>query len=369
MATTERPVASLRLRRALLAGLLAVLAWLCIVVLRPFVTPVIWAAIIAYVSWPAFRRVGTLCHRQPTTSAFVMTMLVAVIVIGPLLVLGTLLQDEVFRVVHALRAYRTGAAELPAFLQSIPGLSDALQQAIDRLAGDPIVLRRLIVDWAMDSHDELLGMLGSVGRNIAKLGVALITAFFFYRDGPRLVRQTSHLLARLFGDRLDRYVRAASTMVRAVVFGFLVTAVAQGTIAGIGYAVVGAEAPVTLGALTALASVIPLIGTGLVWGIVAATLMVTGHVWPGIALVAWGTVLVHPVDNLLRPLLISAATQVPYLLVMFGVIGGIAAFGLVGLFIGPVSLAVATAIWREWLDDRPSAPDSTDSRPAPPSGA
>jgi predicted PurR-regulated permease PerM len=361
MPATERPVASLQMRRALLAVLLGALAWLCIVVLRPFITPVVWAAIITYASWPAFRRIDRLCRRHPATSAFVMTMLVTIVLVGPMLLLGVLLQHEVSGAYRALIPYRTGAAELPTFLRSIPGLGDALQEAIDRLARDPAVLRKLVVDWAMNSHDELLGMIGSVGRNVAKLIVALITAFFFYRDGPRLAQQSSDLLDQLFGDRFERYVRAASAMVRAVVFGFLITAVAQGLIAGIGYAVVGANAPVALGALTTLASIVPVVGTGLVWGIVAITLATTGHVWPGIALVAWGTLLVHPVDNVLRPLLISNATKLPFLLVIFGVIGGIAAFGLVGLFIGPVTLAVATAIWREWLNERKDGSGHADS--------
>lgn len=359
MAVIDRPLASLKLRRGLLAVLLGALAWLCIVVLRPFITPIAWAAIIAYVSWPAYRRVERLCRHRPAASALVMTTLVTVVIVAPLLLLGVLVQDEVAGAYRALIAYRTGAAELPAFLRSWPGLADSVQHAIDQLAGEPAVLRQLVVDWAMDSHDALLGMVGSVGRNVAKFIVALITVFFFYRDGHRLAQQSGAIMAQLFGDRLDRYVRAGTTMARAVVFGFVVTAVAQGTIAGIGYAAVGADAPIALGALTALASIVPVVGTGLVWGTAAVTLLATGHAWPGIALLAWGTLLVHPVDNLLRPLLISSATQVPFLLIMFGVIGGIAAFGLVGLFIGPVALAIATAIWREWLNERPGA-----SRPA-----
>lgn len=141
------------------------------------------------------------------------------------------------------------------------------------------------------------------------------------------------------------------------------TQLVQGAIAGIGYAVVGVDAPVLLGALTALASVVPVVGTFLVWGVVAAALMLTGHAWPGVALLVWGTVLVNPADNLLRPLLISNATQMPFLLVMFGVIGGLAAFGLVGLFVGPVALAVATAVWREWLNERDLAHPPGAGRP------
>jgi predicted PurR-regulated permease PerM len=227
--------------------------------------------------------------------------------------------------------------------------------------------RRFIADWATSSRGELLGFMGAIARNLVKLVLTILTAYFVFRDGAALALQVRTLLSRVFDSRLDRYVRAAGAMVRAVVFGFLMTALAQGTIAGIGYAVVGVRAPVALGALTAFASIVPVIGTGLVWGIVVLTLLLNGEVWPGLALLGWCTVLVHPVDNILRPLLISNATRVPFLLVMFGAIGGIAAFGLVGLFIGPVVLAIATAVWREWLDVRPAGtgPRGTGTPPTP----
>jgi predicted PurR-regulated permease PerM len=140
-------------------------------------------------------------------------------------------------------------------------------------------------------------------------------------------------------------------MTRAVLYGLLITAVAQGIIAGIGYWIFGLEAPAVLGALTGLLSTAPLLGTAFIWAPLAAGLLLAGHTWKGLLLLAWGTLLVHPVDNLLRPYLISSVTRVPFLLVMFGALGGLAAFGLVGLFAGPVLLGVASAVWLEWATE------------------
>jgi predicted PurR-regulated permease PerM len=352
MPQQDDPVTPSSARRFLLAVLLGALAALCIVVLRPFIVPVLWAAILAYASWPFYRRVLAIARGRPTPAALAMTLLVALILIVPLLVLALLLQNEIAAAYQAMLAYRADGTGPPPILRAIPWFGDALQQALDRYAADPQLVRQLIVDWARHSRAELLGVMGSVGRNVAKLFIALFTVFFFYRDGAQLVRQGAQVTRRFFSDRLDRYFRAAGAMARAVVYGLLVTALVQGTIAGVGYTVVGVDAPVLLGALTALASVVPIVGTFLVWGPVAAALLLTGHPWPGVALLAWGTLLVHPADNLIRPLLISNATQMPFLLVMFGVIGGLAAFGLVGLFVGPVSLAIATAVWREWSGER-----------------
>jgi len=137
-------------------------------------------------------------------------------------------------------------------------------------------------------------------------------------------------------------------MTRAVVYGLLITGLLQGVIAAIGYWIVGLSAPVLLGFLTGMLSIVPIVGTAIVWIPAGVWLLSTGHVWQGIVILVWGAVLVYPADNVLRPILISSAVRVPFLLVMFGALGGLDAFGLVGLFLGPVILATGLAIWREW---------------------
>jgi len=342
--------------RLVLGLLLAVLAVLCVLVMRPFIVPVIWAAIIVYATWPAHRRVVRLCRQRHGRAALITTLIVALALLVPLVWLALLVPDEVAAAVRAIRSYQASEAiRLPALVRAIPWLGDAAQQLLDRYVADPSSLRQLLGEWGQLYRSELLGMAGDVGRNIGKLAIAIVALFFLYRDGDSLAHQAMHVARRFFGGRLDRYARAAAAMIRAVVLGLVVTALIQGTVAGIGYAIFGVGAPVLLGLVTALASIVPVVGTFLVWGTVSVVLVAAGHFWPALGLLAWGTVLVHPVDNLLRPLLISNATQLPFLLVMFGVIGGLAAFGLVGVFIGPIVLALATTVWREWLDERREA--------------
>ena len=107
-----------------------------------------------------------------------------------------------------------------------------------------------------------------------------------------------------------------------------------------------------LGVLTGLLSAAPLLGTAFVWAPIGVGLVLAGHTWKGILLLAWGVLLVHPIDNVLRPLFISSVTRVPFLLVMFGALGGLAAFGLVGVFVGPVVLGIASAVWQEWVAEK-----------------
>ena len=159
---------------------------------------------------------------------------------------------------------------------------------------------------------------------------------------------------RLFDNVLDPYIAVISSVTRSVVYGLMVTAVAQGIVAAIGYAVVGLSAWMLLGALTGVLSVVPVVGTGIVWGAVSVFLLLADHPWKAVILATWGLVLVHPTDNVLRPLLISNATHVPFLPMLFGVLGGLAIWGLLGAVLGPVVLATGLAIWRNWAVPLPS---------------
>ena len=193
-------------------------------------------------------------------------------------------------------------------------------------------------------------------QNAVKLGFAVLTVLFIYRDGESLLDQVRRVLRRFLGRRIDGYIAAIGTTTKAVLYGLVLTAFAQGALAGVGYWFAGVRAPVLFGAFTALIALMPF-GTPFVWGSLGAWLLFTGKTLEGIGLLLWGTLVVSWVDNLIRPLVISSATQIPFLLVMFGVIGGLASFGLIGMFLGPVIVAVLMAVWREWLEDQgPASP-------------
>ena len=351
---SQSGTSSFPLRRALFGLLLGLLGFLCILVLRPFLSPIVWAAILAYVTWPLYCRVRMPFGRFDTLAASLMTLLVVAIAIAPLFWLLVLIQHELLDAYGSFATYLSqGPHRLPTTVQEIPWFGAWLQDGLNRYTTDPAALGREIADGVQSWRGQLGALLGGVGRNLGKLLISLLTLFFFYRDGDLLVRQIQRVAKRVFDDRLDRSVHAAGVMTRAVVYGLLITALAQGVIAGFGYWVVGLEAPAVLGALTGLLSTAPLLGTAFVWAPLGAGLVLTGHTWKGILLLAWGTLLVHPVDNVLRPLFISSVTRVPFLLVMFGALGGLAAFGLVGVFVGPVLLGVASAVWREWAAEDP----------------
>ncbi|MCV2219657.1 AI-2E family transporter [Thauera sp. Sel9] len=344
-------VAEKIVRRIILGLLLGGLLVLGYAVLQPFIVPVAWAVIIAYATWPLHRRLQRRMPRHPGLAALLMSLLLSTAVVLPVLWLASLLRNELGLAIAAITAeIRHGTLALPDFVLNLPWIGDSLQQMLDELTHDPEAFRTQLTDWVRQGADKAVALIGDVGRNAAKLGFALITVFFLYRDGERLLQQVHQVLQRFLGARVDDYLAAVGSMTKAVVWGLVATALAQGLVAGLGYWWAGVSAPVLLGAVTALIAMIPF-GTPVAWGSIGAWLLISGDTVAGIGLLLWGALVVSWVDNLVRPLVISNATRIPFVLVMFGVLGGLAAFGLVGLFLGPVVLAVLMAVWREWIED------------------
>ena len=351
MLELEPPPTIRSLRRTLLGLLGASLTVLCLWVLAPFLASIIWATILAYVSWPACRLVRRPFGRSATAAALVMILLVTCLLVVPLLWLVVLLRNELMGSFKPIAAALSQGAHLvgEAALR-IPWLGPLLRDQSNRYLADPSVLVRESLGVLQTWLGALASVLGGLGRGLAKILLTLLLLFFFYRDGDTIAQELGHAAKRLFGSRHVRYVRAAGAITRAVFFGIVLSAAAQGLIAGIGYRLAGLSAPALLGALTSVLSVIPLIGTALVWLPIAITLVVAGAWGKGLFLLAWGMLLVHPTDNLLRPLLVSNAARLPFLLVALGAIGGMSAFGLIGVFAGPVLLGLAMELWRQWTD-------------------
>ncbi|MDX1605818.1 MAG: AI-2E family transporter [Candidatus Competibacterales bacterium] len=344
-ADSEHRLARWLILGALLAGLL-ILAYQ---VLQPFLIPVIWALILAYVTWPAYRQ---LLRWLPNLAAPAMTLALGLLFALPLIWLIGLLQRELPAAHEYLsELLAQGSAALPPGIAGLPWLGPELTGLLDRLAEESQSLNQHLAEWVQPWIGQIVAVLGNVGRNLFKFGFALITVFFIYRHGEVLVSQSRRVLERFIGERARPYLSAVASTTRAVVYGLVLTALAQGLLAGLGYWAAGVRAPVLLGAVTAIVALVPF-GPPLVWVPLGIGLLLEERWLAGLGLLAWGALVVSWVDNLIRPMVISSATRVPFLLVMFGVLGGIAAFGLVGLFLGPVIVAVLLAVWREWLEEQ-----------------
>jgi predicted PurR-regulated permease PerM len=345
-------------RRVLVAALILGIVLLTFSVLQPFIVPLIWGAILAYVSWPLQQRLERLLRRRAGLAALLTTLIVTLAIVVPLVWLILMLRVEAVDAYARVQTFLAGKPTLPPALRELPWIGAWAQDMLRQLSADPAAIKEQFVMTLEQSSVEVSKLIGGVGRNVAKLFFAVLSMFFLLRDGPRLVREARAVLEGILGPRVHDYLDAIGATTQAVVYALILGAIAQGTVAGIGYFFAGVEAPVLMGAITVLIALIPF-GAPLVWGSLALWLLVTGNLGPGIFLLLWGLLAVSWVDNLVRPMVISNATRMPFLLVVFGVLGGVLAFGLVGLFIGPVLLAVSLAIWREWLEEhqRKDAPN------------
>jgi len=334
------------LRRLLTVVMLAGLVLLGFLVLDPFIVPVIWAAILAYVTWPGYEWLHRKCGGGSVVAALAMTVVVSAAVIVPLAWFAVVVRVELVHAYSETQRVLAGG-ELPPTLLKLPWIGDTLRDLSTRVAQDPHALGAALRRIADRSFEQIAHVVGGVGRNAAKLLLTVVSLFFVYRDGARVAAQLTRALEQMVGPRVHNYLQAIGQTVKAVVYGLVLAALVQGVLVGIGYWLAGVGAPVFLAALTTVCGLIPFAAPA-IWVSVTAWLFLEGSTVAGVGLLVWGGVVMGWTDHIVRPFLISREAQIPFLVVLFGVLGGLAAFGLVGLFVGPVILAVLLAIWREW---------------------
>jgi len=333
-----------------------------LLVLKPFLVPIVWAAILAYVTWPLFRAARRLTHR-PRIVAGVITLTVALGVGIPLGGLLALLANEATALVTRTADWVNAGAPSPQWVVDRPWLATRIDQLEFRDYFDPKQIASYATQYGTMVSTRLVDLAGGVARNVFAFGIMLVMLFAFYTDGERLIEHARRLARVVFPRAPAAFLDNVGGVVRAVVFGLLGTAIAQGVIAAIGFTLFGVPFPAILGLATSALSFVP-VGPPLLWGGAALWLFLEGaawYKWAGMAL--WGLTLVSSVDNVLRPVLISSGpVQVPFLLVFLGVLGGLASMGVLGLFLGPVLLSVTFALVAEF--GAPESPERASSQEA-----
>nr|WP_171294347.1 AI-2E family transporter [Acinetobacter sp. MB5] len=345
--------APILLHRILLFGLFFILLYLSFSVLKYFIIPVVWAIIIAYMTWPIYRWVLGKCGEQRTNLSATLMLFLIILVIGIPFVFAIFILQHEGRQLYAevQQQLFSGHFTLPPLITDLPVVGKDIQRALTELNNNPHNLTQNIMLLLQNHINYGRFVLSEISRNLVKLFFALFSLFFFYRDGVSLLNQVKNALEKVIGPRIHHYLDTISETTRAVVYGIGLTAVAQAVLAGVSYFVADVPNPMVLTILTFVLALIPF-GTPVSYTAVSLWLFSQGQIFAAIGVFLWGVCVVSTSDNVIRPLVISGATKVPFLLIMFGVLGGIASFGLIGLFIGPVVLAVLLAIWREWVHEQ-----------------
>jgi predicted PurR-regulated permease PerM len=323
------------------------------VVLAPFFTAIAWACILAYVSWPCYIWFLKKLGDRDTIAALVMTILMATAVIVPVLWLFFVLKSELNIATNIFTTkLANGGIMLPKFVAELPIVGPDIDKWLSKALTNPAEFKNEMHILLMNADQKLISIIGGISRNLVDMGFALLALFFAYKGGLKFMTQSEQVLESLLGIRARSYFQAAGDATRGVVYGIVLTAIAQGAFAGVGYWFVGLEAPMMLAAITTLFSMLPF-ATPFVWGGISAWLILTGKTVSGVELLLWGALVVSWIDNVIRPIILTKSVKIPFLLAFFGVIGGLSAFGFVGLFLGPVILAIAFAVWQEWLESHP----------------
>ncbi|MBD1552002.1 AI-2E family transporter [Pseudomonas typographi] len=334
--------------RLLVQVLLLLLLVACVWVMLPFASALLWGAILAYASWPLMRGLTRLLRGHATLAAAVLTLGWALLVLLPLIWLGFNLVDHVRDATALIRDVQVdGLPAAPAWLGQVPLFGDRLVTWWNTLDQQGAAMLQSLKPHMGQLANWLLARSAQLGGGVLELTLSLVFVFFFYRDGPRVEAFVLSLLQRLIGARADYYLQLVAGTVQRVVNGVIGTAAAQAALALIGFLIAGVPGALVLGIFTFLLSLVPM-GPPLAWIPATLWLFWKGSWGMGIFLAIWGTFVVSGVDNVLKPYLISRGGDLPLVIVLLGVFGGLLAFGFIGLFIGPTLLAVAYSLLTDW---------------------
>ena len=317
-----------------------------------FLVPVLAALVIGFATWPLYsdllRRVGG--HR--TIAATIAIVLIITFIVLPIALAATYTAGEIREwFAWAVHANRFGAPT-PDWLAALPVVGGWLDEQWTQYIGSPGSLGELaqVVSGANigNIYRAVLAAGGGAFHVLLTLLFMLIALFFVYRDGTGFVRQVDLLGERILPNRWERISRVVPATISSTVMGMTVIAIGEGIVLGVAYWIAGVPSAVTLGVLTGLMALIPG-GAPLSFTLVSIYLIASGSHVAGIALFAWGTVELFIVDKTLRPKLVGGPIKLPFLPTFFGLVGGVKTMGFLGLFIGPVLMAIIVAIWREWI--------------------
>lgn len=321
----------------------------CVFVMRPFISALLWALVLSFASWPVYQRLLRLVGNRRSLAALLMTLAMVVTMLVPVLIVASTMAQNVRDLAAAVQRWLdAGPPAPPGWLAKVPIVGHRAVDSWQTLAQDSTKFWAA-ADRLVEPVSSLLLKVGlGVGRGFLQIALSLLITFFLFRDAGRGAERLSCAVERLSGQRGRHLLTIAGNTVRGVVYGILGTGLLQAVLLGIGYLISGLPGAGLLALITFFVSILPLLGTGLVWIPAAIWLFHQGSTGWGIFMLAWGLV-VSSMDNFVRPWLISQGSELPFLLIFFGVIGGAFTFGFIGVFLGPTLLAVGYRLVQEWI--------------------
>lgn len=332
-------------------GVAALMAYL----LREFLPSMGWALLLAVTTWGLFEKILHKMGERRVPAALLTSVIIAVGLGLPVVWLGTLVTGELHRAMGFVQKANAEGVPVPPIIDTIPAIGHIIRDYWEQSLSGPNQLIPLIME-KLSPHASLAPLLvKDAGMRLLHLAIefffAILTLFFAYLHGPTLTRQARTIALRLLGPSAAPYVDMLPVTLRATVSGMILVAIGEGVVLGAAYWIAGLPSIATLSTATALMAIVPG-GAPLSFSLASLYLYGTGHTLAALGLISWGACQLFIVDHFIRPRLIGDAAKLPFLVVLFGLLGGLTSFGLVGLFIGPTCTATGYLMWKNLSKDQ-----------------
>ncbi len=321
----------------------------CFLVLQPFITALLFAVVIVVSTWPLYLRLRDALRQRSTLAALVMSLLFAALVITPVVLLAANLAKNAPELVDTIKTWLgAGPSGPPDWLKTVPMIGNQIDAYWHQITESREEMAAFLKPLLDPAQRLLLAVGKGLGQGLLQLSLAVFVAFFLYRDGDALREAARGALERVAGPVGEEVLETIDNTIVGVVYGILGTALAQGLVATVGFLIAGVPGALLLGAVTFLFSLVP-VGPPLVWGAATIWLVNQDQIGWAIFMAVWGFFVISGIDNIVKPLLISRGANLPFALVLLGVFGGVLAFGFIGVFLGPIFLAVGWGVGQWWL--------------------
>jgi predicted PurR-regulated permease PerM len=329
----------------------------CLLVLKPFIPAILLAIILCLSTWPAYTWLQHNLGMRTNIAALLMTLLLATCFVVPLILLGSSLAESSTAVISEVtRMLQAGPHEPPSWLAEIPLAGPHIAEQWASFFSDKAHVNAVMKEYAGPVTQYMITIGTSIGHGMLELSLGVVLSYFLFRHGPVVLGRLRTLSERMGGEQTLRLFKICESSMMSLVYGILGTALALGALATIGFWIAGIPGAPLLGLLTFFLGIIP---GGPPFVLVPATawLFYKGNIVTGAFLAVWSITITVMIDLIIRPYLISLGTRMPLLVVLLGVFGGVAAFGFIGLFIGPTLLALAYTLIAEWshADKKPES--------------
>lgn len=331
-------------------------------IIHGFLPALIWAAILSIALWPVYGRALRAWpqgRRIALPSLF--TILVGLVFVVPLLLIAIQATREAHDFMDWLHGIEQAGLPAPSWLSHVPISGAQIRTWWDANLAKPFDSNDLIHRVNRSSVVSLTRELGARFTHLLVIfGFTLLTLFFLFRDGQQFTIELLRASHRLFGPRGEPIALQMVASVHGTVDGLVLVGIGEGFIMGIAYFLTGVPHPVLLGAVTAVAAMVPF-GAAVAFGGASLFLLAQGSVGMAVIVIGLGLVVVGIADHFVRPVLIGGATQLPFVWVLLGILGGVETFGLLGLFLGPAVMSALVLLWRELI----AAPSIVETIPKP----